>query len=157
MLGVPDCISAVIVFVITARCNILVYSLYIFSRPSQWDACFLEFDMRDSYGTWGSVGAQTRHVSPLRQDDSSVLDFCHSRLLLNLSLSDPMDPLFARDPRLIARDRQRRELERGLSAWLSAINDSRAYGNLAMELIFLCRFFVQAHEQSSNSFIRLRK
>ncbi|KAF8477767.1 hypothetical protein DFH94DRAFT_92510 [Russula ochroleuca] len=38
--------------------------------------------------------------------------------------------------------------------WLN--NDSKAYRNLAMELIFLCRFFVQAHKQSLNSSIRLR-
>jgi hypothetical protein len=34
---------------------------------------------------------------------------------------------------------------------------SRAYGNLAMELIFLCRFFIHAHKQSLNSSILLRK
>ena len=35
-------------------------------------------------------------------------------------------------------------------------NDSWAYRNLAMELIFLCRFFVQAHERNLNSSIQLR-
>ena len=36
-------------------------------------------------------------------------------------------------------------------------NEYRAYQNLAMELIFLCRYFVQAHEQSLNASARLRK
>jgi hypothetical protein len=35
--------------------------------------------------------------------------------------------------------------------------DSKAYRILAMELIFLCRFFVQAHEESLNSSVGLRK
>ena len=36
-------------------------------------------------------------------------------------------------------------------------DDSTAYRNLAMELIFLCRFFIQIHEGSSNSSIQLRR
>ena len=34
---------------------------------------------------------------------------------------------------------------------------SRAYRNLSMELIFLCRFFVQTHSQCLDSSIQLRK
>lgn len=44
--------------------------------------------------------------------------------------------------------------------WLfvrSLNNDSRAYRNLAMELIFLCRFLVQVHEKGSTPSIRLRR
>ena len=40
---------------------------------------------------------------------------------------------------------------------VTPLNSCIAYRNLAMELIFLCRFFVQTHEQNSNSSIRLRK
>jgi hypothetical protein len=35
--------------------------------------------------------------------------------------------------------------------------NAAAYRNLAMELIFLCRYFGQTHEQTSYSFVELRK
>lgn len=36
-------------------------------------------------------------------------------------------------------------------------SDPRAYRSLALEIIVLCRFFVQAHEQNSNYSVRLKK
>ena len=37
------------------------------------------------------------------------------------------------------------------------VNNDSSYRHLAMELIFLCRFFVQAHEQSLNASNVLRE
>ena len=123
-------------------------------------------------------------------DQISVLDFCHSRLLLSLPFSNIMSPptiparwdpgrkqsgqsgasglpgglsLFnsinTRDINVInRRESDKRDFEPDKWQFVGSLqDDSRAYRNLAMELIFLCRFFVQAHEQSSNSSIRLRK
>ena len=107
-------------------------------------------------GTWCSVGAQTNHVLcrhgglEARECDfsgPSVLDFCQSRLLLNLSLSNLMS--YSIDPPPLSNYELRK--------WSSAINDSEAYGNLAMELIFLCRFCVQAHDEGLDSSIQLRR
>lgn len=61
-------------------------------------------------------------------------------------------------PDIKRRDSDKRDFEPDKWQFVGSLqDDSRAYRNLAMELIFLCRFFVQAHEQSSNSSIRLRK
>jgi hypothetical protein len=65
---------------------------------------------------------------------ASVLDFCHSRLLFNPS-SNLMVPL---------------TLESEKRTFVRSLNHDKMYGGLAMELIVLCRFFVQAHEQSLN-------
>ena len=80
--------------------------------------------------------------------------YCHSCYsLLNLSLSNLMGPSTTNP---VEPPPPTFNFEK-LSFITSLNNDSRAYRNLAMELIFLCRFFVQAHEQSLNSSIRLRK
>ena len=34
---------------------------------------------------------------------------------------------------------------------------SKTYQGLALEIIFLCRFFVQAHEQNTNYSVQLKK
>ena len=45
-----------------------------------------------------------------------------------------------------------------LQQWTSDHSDPWGpYRHLAMELIYLCRFFVQSHEQSLNYSVRLRK
>ena len=78
--------------------------------------------------------------------------FCHSRLLLNLSslMGPPLRPANLR--------RYDWKSGGGGGGYVTRLNnDSTAYRNLAMELIFLCRFFIQIHEGSSNSSIRLRK
>ena len=46
---------------------------------------------------------------------------------------------------------------RGRGPYETPLRFCPAYRDLAMELIFLCRFFAQTHEQNSNSSIRLRK
>ena len=120
-----------------------------------------------------------------RADAQTVLDFCHSRLLLSLPFSNimgpPNNPSLGRGPSgssggwfdsistrlgikrpesgsINTRESDKRDFESDQWQLVGSLqDDSRAYRNLAMELIFLCRFFVQAHEQSLNSSIRLRK
>jgi hypothetical protein len=82
-------------------------------------------------------------------DLRSNLHFCLSRLLLNLLSYNLMTP-----PIPLAR---RPTPESNKWTFFTPLNsDSTAYRNLAMELIFLCRFLVQAHKQTLNYSIQLK-
>jgi hypothetical protein len=71
---------------------------------------------------------------------SGALSTCHSLLLLNLWLSNTM-------------------ATPGVPGYNLTLNfftsDSKVYRDLAMELIFLCRFLVEEHDQCLNSSTQL--
>ena len=105
-------------------------------------------------GTWGTVPTKRQAVT----SSTTVLDLdcCHFPLLLDLSKLMGNNASSANDNSDLDQDLDW-DLEVDKRLFSRSLNDdSKAYRNPAMELIFLCRFLVQAHEQSSYSSTMLR-
>ena len=103
-------------------------------------------------GTWGKRVPPNDKQSQALRLPVLDLDCYHFPLLLDLSNLMGNNASSANDNSDLDWD-----LEVDKRLFFRSLNDdSKAYRNSAMELIFLCRFLVQAHKQSSYSSTMLK-